>query len=147
VKFLLKPNGAFTIESADLPKKTSFRIRLYRATDSQDPLLYYKTGLRSWRNRIQSELKENNFDECIFVNEKDQLTEGIYTNYIFKIHSKWLTPSKESGLLPGIFRQRLLKSGRVSETVLYESDLNTAECIIAINSLRGFVRCNLVDSA
>jgi para-aminobenzoate synthetase/4-amino-4-deoxychorismate lyase len=49
----------------------------------------------------------------------------------------------ESGLLNGVGRQHWLEQGRVQEAVLHIQDLQRAEGIVFINSLRGWLTATL----
>ena len=56
-----------------------------------------------------------------------------------------VTPSVGCGLLPGTFRAELLAAGEICEGVLRVKDLQRAEALFTINSVRGWVRLELVD--
>jgi branched-subunit amino acid aminotransferase/4-amino-4-deoxychorismate lyase len=73
-------------------------------------------------------------------NERGELTEGTRTNLFVKIGGALYTPPIESGLLPGVLRARMIRSGRAIERVLYEDDLRTAEAVFIGNSARGLMK-------
>ena len=58
-------------------------------------------------------------------------------NLILKINGKLYTPPTSQGILPGIYRQHLLKTGQVEEKVLTLADLNQAEAVYGCNAVRG----------
>ncbi len=56
--------------------------------------------------------KENGYDEALLTNEKNELTEGTYTN-IFLIKGKSIyTPDGACGLLKGTMRARVIEAAR-----------------------------------
>jgi para-aminobenzoate synthetase/4-amino-4-deoxychorismate lyase len=55
-----------------------------------------------------------------------------------------VTPTLSCGLLPGVLREELLEQGEVSEQILYPADLERAEKVWLINSVRGWRRCVVV---
>lgn len=54
------------------------------------------------------------------------------------------TPSIESGLLAGTYRERLLKEGRIQEKILTMEDLKNCTNIWFVNSVRKWVKVKLI---
>jgi para-aminobenzoate synthetase/4-amino-4-deoxychorismate lyase len=52
-----------------------------------------------------------------------------------------LTPPLDCGLLPGLKRAELLASGEIAEAVITRGDLDHADEVWLINSVRGWLRC------
>ena len=75
------------------------------------------------------------------MNQKGELTETTRANLVLKIDGEYFTPPVSCGLLRGVFREELLSNKKIKEKILYPSDLQKAEKIIAINSVRGFIEC------
>jgi para-aminobenzoate synthetase / 4-amino-4-deoxychorismate lyase len=71
------------------------------------------------------------------------LTETCRCNVVLKIDGEWLTPqiceSAGTYLLPGVLRARLLRENTIRQTTLNVQDLQRAEEVWLINSLRGWV--------
>jgi len=71
------------------------------------------------------------------------LTETCRCNVVLKIDGEYLTPqiSTDSGtyLLPGVLRQCLLRENTIRQTALTVQDLQRAQAMWLINSLRGWV--------
>lgn len=51
---------------------------------------------------------KNGYDEAIFLNTNDNLSEGTYTNIFFVIDNILYTPSISCGILPGIMRDKVI---------------------------------------
>ena len=67
-------------------------------------------------------------------------------NLVVRIGDRWLTPPVECGLLPGTFRAELLARGELEEARLRPEELESADEIWLINSLRGWIPVELVDA-
>lgn len=80
------------------------------------------------------------FDE-IYFNEREELTEGARSNIILQIDGKLYTPPVKCGILNGIYRQKLLN--KCEEKILYKKDLERAEKIFCVNSVRGIIEVEL----
>lgn len=109
-------------------------------TDPANLFLYHKTTLRSLYEQEYELSKKQGFFECIFLNKREELTEGCITNLFLKMKGKLFTPKLSSGLLPGILRQTLLNRKKVKEKILTRNDLEQADEIYIGNSLRGLIK-------
>ena len=88
------------------------------------------------------------FDEVIFCNERNEVTEGAISNIIVLKNGRYYTPPLSSGLLPGIYRHYFLSTRlNVREKVLYPCDLFEADALYVCNSVRGLRRALLQRSS
>jgi para-aminobenzoate synthetase/4-amino-4-deoxychorismate lyase len=62
---------------------------------------------------------------------------------VVKINGDLYTPPVESGLLAGTFRQELIRKKEIKVKNISKADLNNAEEIWFINSVRGKLKVNL----
>lgn len=76
--------------------------------------------------------------DVLLWNRLGELTECSFGNIALQIDGQWLTPRREAGLLPGVYRDELLQSRRVQEARLLKTDLGRAQALAFINSLRGW---------
>jgi para-aminobenzoate synthetase/4-amino-4-deoxychorismate lyase len=114
-------------------------------TSSDDFFLYHKTTNRgvydiAFRNSI-----DKGFDEVLFMNEKGELTEGAISNIFILLGGIWYTPELGCGLLPGIWRQKMIKEFNACEKVLFLEDLYNADKVFIGNSVRGGVFASIVN--
>jgi len=77
-------------------------------------------------------------DDVVMVNERAELTEATRANIAVRLDGWWWTPPLRSGCLPGVERGRLIDRGTLAERVLDVADLQRAEEIAVISSLRGW---------
>ncbi|WP_284141521.1 aminodeoxychorismate synthase component I [Virgibacillus sp. LDC-1] len=102
--------------------------------------LYHKTTNRA----LYEKHKEGRQDEILLWNEEKELTEFTIGNLVVKWEQEYWTPPIESGLLPGTLREHLIRTGKVKERKLLKENIKDFEEIWLINSLRGWVKINLV---
>jgi len=142
VKLTLSPKGTFTLTRQPIEvQNPNIPARLCLATqktDSSQPHLYHKTTARDLYDRSYTTARQNGYDEILFLNERDELTEGAISNLIISKNGHLYTPPLTSGLLNGIFRQYLLKTRPFAhQKTLTLQDLLTADTIYIANSVRG----------
>ncbi len=107
---------------------------------SSDIFLYHKTTKRELFDRERKRLDAAGLFETIFLNERNELTQGTITNlFLDSGGDRLLTPALSSGLLPGTLRRHLLKKGQAKEVVLKIDDLLSARRIFLGNSVRGLI--------
>lgn len=139
VRLLLEKQGFFHIEAATL-QATSSELQATWFTspiNSQNILLYHKTTHRDFYP--EASLTK----EYLLTNEQGEVTEFVSGNLVIFKQGKWLTPPVNSGLLAGTLRQWLLSKKFISEQILYKQDIESAEQILFINSVRGARRVTL----
>jgi len=114
--------------------------------DSREIFRLYKTTHRHIYEEEYLKARTSNYLDVLFLNEKEEVTEGCITNVFIKVGNKYFTSSLSSGVLPGIMRNYLLKKfpKYFQEKVLYKEDLLQAEKIFICNSVRGIMRVELV---
>lgn len=144
VRLLLAADGSFDISSdqlSDSKEALSVAICEHRV-NSNDPLCYHKTTCREKFDCART--AHPDCDELIFLNENGQLTEGSYHNLVLKLNGELVTPPLACGLLPGVLREELLAEGTVTERILSPEELNRADEIWLINSVRGWRRASII---
>lgn len=155
IRLLLHQSGNTTITSTEIAPPTEgeeWTIAFAKNhMESSNPFLYHKTTNRSFyddaRFAAQKAHQGQTINEVIFLNERNEVTEGSFTN-IFLEGKKGvlITPPVSAGLLCGTLRQSLLEDGHAVEKTLTKKDLETARQIYVGNSVRGLIKANLVQS-
>ena len=130
VETLLSVTEPVTIELAQRP------------VDSADEFLRHKTTWRAVYAPFAPQTPQV-FDTLMW-NERQELTEFTRGNVVLTLNGQDYTPPASSGLLPGCLRQHLLQLGSLRERILTLQDLDRAERIMFINSVRG---CLLTSGA
>jgi para-aminobenzoate synthetase/4-amino-4-deoxychorismate lyase len=83
------------------------------------------------------------FDTVLF-NAQGEVTECTRGNIAVLLDGRWVTPPLACGLLPGIGRAVHLQSGRLIEAVVRVEDLQRAQGLAFVNSLRGWLDAELL---
>jgi para-aminobenzoate synthetase/4-amino-4-deoxychorismate lyase len=84
--------------------------------------------------------------DVIFLNERDEVTEGAISNLFARFGTRLLTPPVRCGLLPGIARQvALTERPHASEAILTVQDLAQADELFICNAVRGWRRVALAS--
>jgi branched-chain amino acid aminotransferase len=87
----------------------------------------------------------NGFDNAILCDSTGRLSECTTSNMYLVIDEKIVTPSLDSGCLPGIIREVLIDEHFVSEQDLIPSDLALATEVFITSSTTGIVPVHCVD--
>lgn len=140
LRILLNRDGEIKTELKRItPAKTSKIAISPIIQNSKNEFLYYKTTYRPWYFDSFQRIKNGEIYDEIFFNEKGELTEGARSNIVLQLNGNLYTPPVQCGLLNGVFRQELLKNNKCTEKFLYKKDLEKAEKIFCVNSVRGMV--------
>jgi len=143
VRLLLDSEGALTIATTPCPPhKSSGRVLVSSArTYSRNIFLRHKTTNRALYDTLYAQSRAEGFDDVIFLNERDEVTEGAISSVFIQRGDRLLTPPLGSGVLPGVFRRHLLESNKTAEVrVLTVQDLESADHVFLCNSVRGMSR-------
>ena len=146
VRLLLTKQGKIKISHQPLQETLlPVKLALYDCplTDN-NRLRFHKTDPRPWLQGVPNPASVG-IDDWLFSNTQGELTESTIANLVVQIDSQWLTPEINSGLLPGTYRQRLLRTGVIREQKMTRQMLKQAEKIGLINSVRGWRSAILVE--
>jgi para-aminobenzoate synthetase/4-amino-4-deoxychorismate lyase len=78
------------------------------------------------------------FDDVLFLNNEEQVTETAGANVFIDKNGLLYTPPIECGLLAGVYRRRLLATRPdLTERILTLDDLKTADRVYVSNAVRG----------
>ncbi len=145
VRLAVDKKGSCQVEAAPIAAASTAPLRVGLASepvDSNDIYLYHKTTRRQVYE--QALASRPDCQDVLLRNERGELTESSRANLVLRLGGKLLTPPVASGLLPGAFRAELLAQGLLAEQVLYVADLDRAEEILLINSVRRWMAVELV---
>lgn len=145
LRLILAKDGKTNIECMQMPQ-TIEEVRLKiaeRPVDSSNVFLLHKTTHRKVYEQALQDVSD--CDDVILWNERGELTETTISNLYLEINGELLTPARESGLLAGTYRQKMLEEGSARETILMKDDLYRASRILVSNSVRDLVEATLIN--
>ena len=98
------------------------------------------TGIKSI-SYGQSELavrraKSRGYTDGVFLNQNQKVVETGYANILILQQGKFLTPSLDSGCLPGITRQLLIQHFDIAEALFTWDDLMNSDGVYLCSSVR-----------
>lgn len=146
VRLTTSPNGEIAVETTDLePLPNPLQVTFADLdADSDDPRLWHKTTARAIYG--QALAAHPDADDVLLVNRDGLVTESTIANLVLNLDGRWLTPRRESGLLDGTLRAELLDAGVIEEAAVTPEVVRTADRIYLINSVRGWMRTELVGA-
>lgn len=149
VRLLMDRNASLTIENLQIDGPPSDTIMLSPVTTSSaDRFLFHKTTRRELYDRMYTEARDQGFEDAIFLNERDEVTEGAVSNIFVARQGELWTPPLQCGVLPGVYRRHILESDpRARERVLRLEDLRAADAIYICNAVKGLRKVHLCAQA
>lgn len=106
-------------------------------THARSPHLRHKTTFRPEYHAAYLAATSAGFHDMLFCNTAGQVTETCIATVLVHIAGRWYTPPKQSGILPGVYREQLLATGAIEEKPLTLADLREASHLALCNALRG----------
>jgi para-aminobenzoate synthetase / 4-amino-4-deoxychorismate lyase len=148
VRLLLDNQGKLHVTcSAFSPWKGKPGVSLYRVNiDPSDRFFYHKTTNRPLYSRALEEAGSRGLFDFIFTNHLGQVTEGTISNVYAEFDGVLYTPPVRAGLLPGVYRRWLKRSGniKVHDRILYPLDLRDADRLWVSNAVHGLMEAELL---
>jgi para-aminobenzoate synthetase/4-amino-4-deoxychorismate lyase len=147
VRLILDREGKVTIETSPAEgPETTWQVAIATTPiDPQDPLLFHKTTAR----QVYREARRlhPDADDVLLWNPAGEITESTVANIVIRRGDELVTPPIECALLAGTMRAELLAVGRIREAVVRREDLESADEIFLINSVRGWISVRLLANA
>jgi para-aminobenzoate synthetase / 4-amino-4-deoxychorismate lyase len=140
VRLQLSASGSLAIEVGELPPEPEPPVPVAlrpMPVAGEDFRLRHKTSDRAFYDQARDPASF----ETVFVDAEGFLTEGSFTSLFVERGGRLLTPPLARGLLPGIFRERLIEEGGAEEAELRPQDLEHGFSIG--NALRGLIDARL----
>ena len=145
VRLSLARDGTLGVEVQGPPPAALGSVRVALdddPVDPSDPWLFHKTTLRAPYERRRE--RRPDVDDVLLVNLAGEVTESTIANLAVRVHGAWCTPPIEAGLLPGTYRAVLVRQGRLVEQPITIDDIERAQEIALVSSVRGWRPATLV---
>ncbi len=117
----------------DLFRKIRKPINLLSGLKSANALIFVMAGIHK---------KENKLDDCIIINEKGDICEFISSNIFIVKNDCIYTPSLQSGCIPGIIRNQIIKIAenpgfKIFEKNIKSETLSSVDEVFSTNAIQG----------
>jgi para-aminobenzoate synthetase/4-amino-4-deoxychorismate lyase len=144
VRLRVNRRGQAQVEYAPLlPERRVWRVALaQQPVNPREVFLYHKTTHRQVYERALAARPD--CDDVLLWNTHGELTESTRANVVARLDGRYYTPPVACGLLAGVYREHLLQRGLLRERVLTPDDLRRAEAVYLINSVRGWIKAEVV---
>ncbi|WP_198937839.1 aminotransferase class IV, partial [Pelomonas sp. KK5] len=148
VRLTVSAGGEIATQCVPLPATPgTVKLALAHAPiDTEGPaaeFLQHKTTRREIYQPFVDAKPAGAFDVILF-NRAGELTECSFGNLAVRLDGWWITPPAACGLLPGVLREELLQQGKLRSGRIRVEDLQRAEGLAFINSLRGWLDAELL---
>jgi len=145
VRLTLARDGGLSTDVRDLPPADdAVRVALDgEPVDPSDVWLFHKTTRRAPYERRRG--RRPDVDDVLLVNDRGAVTESTIANLAVRLDGVWVTPPVDAGLLPGTYRNVLLRDGRMTERPVTVDELRGAGELALVSSVRGWRPAALVS--
>jgi para-aminobenzoate synthetase / 4-amino-4-deoxychorismate lyase len=145
VRLTLARDGGLSTDVRDLPPADdAVRVALDdEPVDPSDVWLFHKTTRRAPYERRRE--RRPDVDDVLLVNDRGDVTESTIANLAVRLDGVWVTPPVDAGLLPGTYRNVLLREGRMTERPVTVDELRGAGELALVSSVRGWRPAALVS--
>lgn len=124
----------------------AFSLNILEVRRNESSIFTFHKTLNYGDNILEKrKSKKMGYDEPIFLNSKNQVTEGATSNIFVIVQDKIYTPKLSCGLLNGIVRQYIISNYDVIESEIDLEFLNNADEIFLTNSLFGIMPVNNLE--
>ena len=124
----------------------AFNLNISEVRRNESSIFTFHKTLNYGDNILEKrKSKKLGYDEPIFLNSKNQITEGATSNIFVVVGDKIYTPKLSCGLLNGIVRQYIISNYDVIESEIDLEFLNNADEIFLTNSLFGIIPVNNLE--
>lgn len=123
-----------------------FSLNISKVRRNESSIFTFHKTLNYGDNILEKrKSKKLGYDEPIFLNSKNQITEGATSNIFVVVEDKIYTPKLSCGLLNGIVRQYIISNYDVIEKEIDIEFLNNTDEIFLTNSLFGIMPVNNLE--
>ena len=134
----------YTYTEKDYQK--GFSLNISKVRRNENSIFTFHKTLNYGDNILEKrKSKKLGYDEPIFLNSKNQITEGATSNIFVVVGDKIYTPKLSCGLLNGIVREYIISNYDIIESEIDLEFLNNADEIFLTNSLFGIMPVNNLE--
>lgn len=136
VAVLADGNWMVVVEAVENSDKSPSLIKMNQVINSNSPLSGIKSISYGQSMLAVRSAQARGFSDGVYLNEKGDVVETGSANIIILKDGKFITPALESGCLPGITRQLLIKDFAVLEGLFTWDQLLESDGVFLCSSIR-----------
>lgn len=127
-------------------------IKISERIKNEKSLLINHKTINYLENILEKkEAVKEGYEDALFLNSKEYITETTVANIFFINKKEIYTPSVDSGILPGVVREKVFYIAKKKNIVLKEGhfskeEIMNSESVFVTNSLMGIMPVKLIDN-
>ena len=126
--------------------KNGFKVKISNNIRNSKSSLTYIKSINYLDNLLEYEkAQEEGYNESLFLNENNKLSEGCTTNVFIVKDNEIYTPSEKCGFLNGIIRKYVIDNFKVYEKEISKEELLSADEVFLTNSLVGVIKVSEIE--
>ena len=123
-----------------------FKVKLSNNIRNSKSCLTYIKSINYLDNLLEYEkAQKEEYNEVLFLNENNKLSEGSTTNVFIVKDNNIYTPYEKCGLLSGIIRKYVIDNFKVYEKEISKEELLNADEVFLTNSLVGVIKVSEIE--
>lgn len=151
LKIIVSEKNTIFLEREDpyINRDKNIRLKLYISDvlrNSTSNIVYHKSFNYIENILEKRKYKNYGYDEVLFLNERNEITEGAVSNIFFIKDNIIYTPKVSAGLLKGTMRDFIIKNNNVIESDIIFEELDKFESAFITNSLMGVSEVGSINS-
>lgn len=127
--------------------RDGFNLTVSEVRRNKTSRLTYIKSCCYYENILQKqEAVKKGYNDLIFLNEEDKITETSCANIFFVKDKKIYTPKVSEGLLEGVIRRWIMDNYEVIETSIDIEDISEYDEVFITNSLMGIMKVSKINN-
>lgn len=127
--------------------RDGFNLTVSEVRRNKTSRLTYIKSCCYYENILQKqEAVKKGYNDLIFLNEEDKITETSCANIFFVKDKKIYTPKVSDGLLEGVIRRWIMDNYEVIETSIDIEDISEYDEVFITNSLMGIMKVSKINN-
>lgn len=127
--------------------RDGFNLTVSEVRRNKTSRLTYIKSCCYYENILQKqEAIKKGYNDLIFLNEEDKITETSCANIFFVKDKKIYTPKVSEGLLEGVIRRWIMDNYDVIETSIGIEDISEYDEVFITNSLMGIMKVSKINN-
>lgn len=145
VAVLADGNWLITVEQAPDSNKLPSLIKMNQVLNSNSPLSSVKSISYGQSMLAVRQAQARGYTDGVYLNQNGNVVETGSANIVILQNEKFITPSLESGCLPGITRQILMKYFNISEALFTWEQMLDSDAVFLCSSIRLLIPVSKIE--
>lgn len=145
VAVLADGNWLIAVEQVPEAERLPSLIKMTQVLNSNSPLSAVKSISYGQSMLAVRQAQSRGYTDGVYLNQNGFVVETGSANIVILKNEKFITPSLESGCLPGITRQILIKHFNISEALFTWEEMLNSDAVFLCSSIRLLIPVSKVE--